>query len=134
MLAMRQGAYDVARAYFEERLVLSRELQVKGSIADTLSSLGMVALYQGEYAVAQAYLEEGLMLHQDMGYKRGSARALSNLGYVARDTGDVARAAVLFAQAVALWRELQDTVGIAWGSWHVIRATMNRPLAGARKR
>ena len=75
--------YAAARSWFEEGLVLSREVGDKAYAAWTLDFLADEALAQGEYARVRTLVEESLALFRELGYKGGIDRSAQNLALCA---------------------------------------------------
>jgi predicted ATPase/transcriptional regulator with XRE-family HTH domain/Tfp pilus assembly protein PilF len=113
-LAWSQGDYARATVLLEESLALSRDLNDKPAMVDSLVNLGIVAYEQGEYARAMVLHEESLALCSELGDKRDIAYSLINLGIVAYEQGDYARATVLLEESLALSRGLNDKRGTAY--------------------
>jgi tetratricopeptide (TPR) repeat protein len=106
ILAKNQGYYEMARALYEEGLVIFRELEDKRGIANCLNSLGVVTKDQGDFAEARALYEQSLAIRRELGDKRGIAASLNNLGVVAKDQGDYAAARALYEEALEINRAL----------------------------
>jgi len=107
-LALDQGDHSAARAFYEEALVIYRELGKQFFIAGLLHNLGGVSLHQGDYARARACFEDNLARWRGLGEKGGIAATLGNLAKVARGEGDYERAVALGSESLALGRELGD--------------------------
>lgn len=114
ILAADQGDYAAARALFEERLTISRELGDRQGISAALNSLGNVAWHQGEFEAAKALYEECLTMDREVEDRQGMASTLANLGMVADCQGDYAAARALFEESLAIKRELGDERDIAY--------------------
>ncbi len=113
VLAWIQGDYRVARALYEQSLVISRKLEHKGGIAASLNKLGLVAKDQGDYFSAHLLLEESLGIDRELGNRIGIATSLNNLGLVTFHQADYASAGALLEESLGIYRELGNRIGIA---------------------
>ena len=114
VLANRQGDYEQAQKFYEESILISRELGDKRGIAYSLNGLGGVAYNQGDYEQAQKFCDESLALDREIGDKIGIADSFNNLGSVAYNQGDYEQAKKFFDKSLALDRERGDKRGIAY--------------------
>jgi len=112
-LTYKQGDYPTAQAYYEQSLLLCRELGERTGAAVALLNLGQVALASGNDGHAQSYLDESLATFQELGAKVYSAYTLACLGYIARRAGAIERAKARLAESLVLMQELDDETGIA---------------------
>ncbi len=114
-LAWSQGDYAKATAWYEESIILWRQVDDGVGIARALSNLGMVLHEQGDLGGAQARYEESLALHrQQHDLDRWSiAATLNNLGRAVHEQGDRARARTLLTESLTLKQEIGDSAGIA---------------------
>ena len=103
-LALRQGDYAQARAYYEELLPLTKEM---GRGAWMVAFLGYVHLRQGDATSAHVQFEEGLRRFFQEGRKIGVVYALEGLASLAVMQGHPERAVRLFGWAEAM-REAID--------------------------
>ena len=112
-LAHARGEYAAACAYYEESLLLARELGHTASIAIALGKLGTVARVRGDYTTARSYYEESLLLARELGHTASIAITLGNLGTVARGQGDYTTARAYYEESLLLARELGHKASIA---------------------
>jgi tetratricopeptide (TPR) repeat protein len=105
-LAHGQGDCAAARALFEERLAISRELGDREGIAGSLHRLGGLARAQGDCAAARLSFEEALAICRELGDKGRTAWSLYGLGHVVRAQGDYGAARTLLEEGLAICREL----------------------------
>jgi predicted ATPase len=148
--ACHQGDHEAARALFEERLAICRELGDKHDIAWTLWQLGwvayeMAAFAQGESGTARALFEESLTVFRDLGEDEGIAGTLGSLGQWAINQGDFEAARALFEESLAIYREVGDKsatveliaylagVAHAQGDDEKARTLYEEALSGARE-
>ena len=112
-LALDLGAYAQARAYYQESLAITRQLQLQRGIANSLLNLSIVTLYQGDLDQAIALQQDALAIHQAAGNRIGIALALHNLASMLNDQEDYDRAAALAEEALVRYKELGDSRGTA---------------------
>jgi tetratricopeptide (TPR) repeat protein len=112
-LSLDLGEYARAKAYYEESLVMTQQLNVQHGIANSLLNLSLVTLFQGDLPEAIRLQEEALTIHRASGNNIGMALALHNLADMLVQAGDYDRAAAYAEESLALYRELRDSLGIA---------------------
>jgi predicted ATPase/DNA-binding XRE family transcriptional regulator len=112
-LSLNLGEYARAKAYYEESLVITQQLNVRHGVANSLLNLSMVTLYQGDLRQAITLQEEALAIHRALGNNIGIALTLHNLADMLVQAGDYDRAAALAEECLALYRGLGDSLGIA---------------------
>ena len=112
-LAHSCGDYEAAGRFYEESLLIRRELGDKQGIASALNNLALAAHAQGDYAQVEALQEESLALKRTLGDRWGIASSLGNLGVLAHDRGNYERAWALHEESLTIRRELGDKLGIA---------------------
>jgi predicted ATPase/DNA-binding SARP family transcriptional activator len=87
-----QGDFEVARASFEQSLVIYRELKNTSGMAENLSRLGGMFAIQMKTTTAIHYLEESLELYRSLGNQGGLAYVLHYLAYVYFFQGEYTKA------------------------------------------
>jgi|CXWL01.1.fsa_nt_gi predicted ATPase/serine/threonine protein kinase len=112
-MARMQGDFAAARPYFQESLVLSRNLGDRKGTAGSLSGLGTCALNQGDYSAARALYEEALAVLRELGDRHALAPVLNNLGLVANNLRDHMAARALYEECLLIDREVGDRNAIA---------------------
>jgi tetratricopeptide (TPR) repeat protein len=112
-LALDLGEYARAKAYYEESLAVTRQLNVQYGIANSLLNLSMVTYYQGDLRRAITLQEEALAIHRALDNKIGIALTLHNLATMLEQQGDYDRSAACAEESLARYRELRDSLGIA---------------------
>jgi len=131
-LAYRQSAHDHAVALAEESIALYRAVGDADGVAQALNTLGAALLRRGEAPPPPARPPP-----RPRGDRAGVAASVTNLGLVAEYEGDFARAAALYADGLALYRQLGDTRYVAWALYNVASASRQQgdaALAMARGR
>jgi tetratricopeptide (TPR) repeat protein len=117
LVAESQGDYDSARKYYQDSVVLDRELGDRSGIAKVLGNLGNVALLQGDYDAARKSYQQSLDLAQALGDRQLIATILLNLGNVAQSQGDYDAARKSYQQSLDLAQALGDRYVIARVLW-----------------
>ena len=108
-----QGDYVAGRSFYEQSLVLWRNMGDQRQIADVLNGLGVLAGALGDQAAARARHEESLAIRRKSGDQWGIGVSLHNLGRVALREGRYETAAALFQESLVLWRTGGDKQHIA---------------------
>jgi predicted ATPase/DNA-binding CsgD family transcriptional regulator len=112
-LANFQGEYGTAKALIEEGLALYRELGDKEGVALSIVMLGSVAVMgQRDDIPVEALIEEGALLRPEVEDRRTVAGLLDIEGGVALARGDLEQAVELWEETLALYREVDDVLGI----------------------
>jgi tetratricopeptide (TPR) repeat protein len=111
--ARDRGDVPVARALFEESLVVWKEVGDQKAIARALSNLANVVKLEGEYDRARSLYAECISIFRALGDEIGVAWSMNAQGDVARAQGDYAAARPLYEQGLAIFRQLDDRWGIA---------------------
>ena len=74
--------------YFQESLVVARELGDRESELNVLNYLGLVNHDLSHYQTAITHLRESLSIARDIGSLLGEAASLNNIGEVYKSQGD----------------------------------------------
>lgn len=125
-LALDLGEYARAKAYYEESLIITRQLGLKRGIANSLLNLSSVVLYQGDIRQAIALQEEALTIHREAGNKIGIALAMHNLASMLEEQGEYDQATVLAEESLTRYTELRDNRGIAYALHDLARVAHHR--------
>ncbi|HEV2072350.1 MAG TPA: tetratricopeptide repeat protein [Thermomicrobiales bacterium] len=112
VLALRQGEYRRAEAFWEETLTRHHDPNNKRAGSLVLANLGIVSTIRGDMRKATAQFEEALALQREIGDQVGIAATLQNLGEVSAWRGDYDRAVTLFEESLVLNRELGNKAGV----------------------
>jgi predicted ATPase/serine/threonine protein kinase len=112
------GEPAAARAFFEEGLSISRELDDRRGIAVDLNALAVGAQEEGDLARSRALLEESLALWRGLGDSVAVVRSLSNLANVARLERRFDEALALFDECLSISGQVGDRAGVAWALNH----------------
>jgi predicted ATPase/DNA-binding SARP family transcriptional activator len=111
-LAMAQGDYGAARGFFEEALLLLRQISDRPAAARVLSNLGSIEAMAGDPDAALPLHEEAVTLLRELGKVGVLAGALNNFASALIDTRDFARAAAVAAESAELHRQAGDDEGL----------------------
>src|SRR5205823_12505472 len=94
--------------------------------AQVLDDLGFVCHYHGDYETARPAAERALEMRRALGHPLRLADALSNLGAVRLLGNEPDAAEPLYAEALAIYRELHNRQGIADVQSHRARIALHR--------
>ena len=87
-----------AKKYYEESLILQREIGDKFGIAYSLNNLGLIAHNRRDYEQAQKFYEDSLLLRREIGDKIGIANSILGLAEIV-SVGNHSNQAVLLLKA-----------------------------------
>jgi tetratricopeptide (TPR) repeat protein len=113
LIAYHQGNFTTARALFEERLAIGREVGSKQFMSFSLQMLGRMAYQMGDYLQAGPLLRESLALSRETGRKQDIAGALTALAALAGAIGHPERATRLFGAAEALLESMSAPLEVS---------------------
>jgi len=103
-----RGDYKEAKKYYEEGLVLSRELGDTALLASTLISVGAEFLLQGDHERGARLNQEAAELLRERGSRGHIQYALDSLGWAALMRRAPERAVSLHQESLALSQQLGD--------------------------
>jgi predicted ATPase/DNA-binding CsgD family transcriptional regulator/DNA-binding XRE family transcriptional regulator len=118
-MALNLCEYERAQAHYEESLAVTRDLQLRHGIANSLLNLSLAIQYQGDLPRAISLQEEALAIHEELGNRIGIALTLTNLASMFEQQGDYDRAAELAEASLTSYQELGDSRGMAWALHHL---------------
>ncbi len=101
------GRHTEARRWAEESLQISKVLNHRSGIGETLKSLGLISHKLGETERAEALLRESVSQFREIGDRTLIADALVDLGVVTRDSGAESEAKQYFLEALRTAIETQ---------------------------
>ena len=99
-------SYSSAEAYFQEGLVLARQIGHREWTAALLSNLGDAASELRKYGQAEAYFQEGLVLARQIGHREWISALLINLGSAMRKQGKYTKAEGYLQESLLLARQI----------------------------
>ncbi len=85
--SLAHGRYEEARAHFERRLAIAREIGDRQGEASATGNLGIVFWIPRPLRGGAAHYERCLAIAREIGDREGEASATGNLGIVFRDLG-----------------------------------------------
>ena len=101
------GEYDGSQVLFKESVMISRKLDDRRALAETLSTWCQWIVFYSPNA-ASPILEEALEISREVGYKLGTARSLIGRGQLQSYEGDDEAAQETYDQCATLFRELGE--------------------------
>lgn len=134
LVALRRGAFDVARERYEASLGLARDAGDTWSIGHALANLGSIAYRQGELDRSVALLEEALAIKRRIGDGSTIPYLLTSLGEIEAARGKLPLAIERLAEAIPMALALGDRaslVGAGLGLATVAQRA-GAPLVAAR--
>jgi non-specific serine/threonine protein kinase len=117
-LALVQGDYRAADAFWRESEATAREVGAIFELATALHGRGMVAGSLGAADEARAHFEEAIALFREIGDNRYVPFAIVNLGVVAFEQGNYDRAESLLTEGLRQHR----AAGNGWGPGFALSA------------
>jgi tetratricopeptide (TPR) repeat protein len=120
----RQGKDKEAEAFYQEGMILARQLEHRERISLFLLNLGDLAVEQGQDAQAQSYFQEGLVLARQLAHRERISDLLLHLSMLAIKQSELALAGNYLQEGLALARQLDHPQLIcrllaAWGELHL---------------
>jgi len=107
-----QNSYEESKAYFEEALIIHREVgDLRGELS-ALNNLGHLLQNLGEPKNAVDLYKDGLAICQKIGDRLAEGVLLTNLGNMTAESGEYRQAQVWLEQACAIREEVKDEEGI----------------------
>ncbi len=111
LVAWNGGDLGRARSYFEQALMICRQIgdrQIEGKV---LNNLGIISAQQGVYLGAEDYFEQALHICRQIGDRQVEGNILNNLGIVSGYQGDYLSAGYYYEQALQIKEEIDDREG-----------------------
>jgi tetratricopeptide (TPR) repeat protein len=109
--AQELGHPEDARSYYEQALVIHREVGNRAEEGTTLNNLGFLADELGQPVAAREYFEQALVIHREVGNKDREGTTLNNLGAAATDLAQPDMARHYYEQALLILRQVGDRGG-----------------------
>jgi hypothetical protein len=111
MLALCEGHFGQARAYFEPSQEIFRQSDDRENIGWMLAQFGFLSLYEGDHRQAKALFEASVPILQ-AAYKPGVPMSLLGLAHTLRLEGDWVRASEACRQSLGMLREWSMVLGV----------------------
>lgn len=118
-IANVQGDIAQAKLFFEEGLLLARELQDVREIGMALSGVGRMAHLQGNYSQAADRYAEALATFQALDDTREIAWTLIRMGLIALEQGAPDKARPLFEESLRCFEQVGFRWGMAWATLYL---------------
>jgi tetratricopeptide (TPR) repeat protein len=109
-----EGDYSAAREFYEQALVIAREIGDRSGEGLVLGNLGWIAGVKGDYTTAHDYSERQLRISRQVGNRHLEAYALINLSFTTGALGDFNSALGFAEQGLALSQEIGNRSAEAW--------------------
>jgi tetratricopeptide (TPR) repeat protein len=107
------GENRKALEFYDQKLLVDRELGNRSGEAATLNNIGLVWDDLGEKRKALDFYEQALPIYRESDDKSGEATTLNNIGLVWSDLGGKRKALDFYEQALPLRRAVGDRTGEA---------------------
>jgi predicted ATPase/DNA-binding XRE family transcriptional regulator len=104
------GKYGEAKRWAEESLQLSKTLNDRWSIAQTLRQLGPISFALGETRRAESLIQQSVSLFRELGDRTLMAMALIDLGAVTRTSGKLAESKRSVLEALRIAMDMRTVV------------------------
>ncbi|MEE8524342.1 MAG: tetratricopeptide repeat protein, partial [Thermoanaerobaculia bacterium] len=102
------GEVEKAIGYYEQALVIVREIGDRRGEGKDLGNLGLAYAALGEVEKAIGYYEQALVIAREIGDRHGEGADLGNLGIAYAALGEVEKAIGYYEQALVIVREIGD--------------------------
>ena len=107
-----QNNYEKSRTYFEEALVIHREVgDLRGELS-VLNNLGLLFQTIGDLKKSGNYFEQGLEICNKIGDRLAQGVLLANLGNMTAEAGNYLQAQIWLEQACSIREEIQNEEGV----------------------
>ncbi len=113
VVAGMQGDNDRAEEWFEQSLVLFRQISDTQHVAVATGNLGLVAQNRNNLERAITLFREARVLYEIAGDQHGYAVMLAAIGWLERQRDNHAEAVPLLERSAAIFRELADLRNLA---------------------
>ena len=100
------GKAQEALKYFQQALLISREVGDRSGEAVTLNNIGLVYNNIGKAQEALKYFQQALPINREVGDRRGVSVTLNNIGLVYLNIGKAQKALKYFEQVLPISREV----------------------------
>ena len=103
-----QGQYAQALNFFQQALVIVREVGNRMGEGTTLNNLGVLSHNRGQHPQALDFYQQALVVQREVGDRAGEGTTLNNLGDLYLTQRQYAQALNFFQQALSIHREVGD--------------------------
>jgi tetratricopeptide (TPR) repeat protein len=105
------GQYDEALNYYNQALVIAREVGDRVGEGDTLTYIGFVYKAKGQHDQALEYYNQSLVIYREIGDRTREGHNLGFIGSVHLAKGQHDQSLEYFNQALVIYREVGDRAG-----------------------
>lgn len=113
MVLDEQGHFAEAQVYYDQAIVLQKEINDLYGESITLNNLGWQQVIVGDTVAAQRYYEQALRLARQIGHRMSESNGATNVGVMAFLHGDFAQAQHYYQRALHLCQETGNRRGEA---------------------
>lgn len=110
-MALAQGDVDTAAGYIEQSVALGERLGLKQSVAEDYVNLAELARQKGDFDLAQRHIDKAATLAGEIGLASLTPYVVAVSAQIAQGRGDLVAACALYAEAIAGFAQMQDSVG-----------------------
>jgi tetratricopeptide (TPR) repeat protein len=103
-----QGQYEEALNYYQQALVITREVGDRTGEGTTLNNIGAAYQARGQYDQALQNYQQALVIHREVGNRVMEGTILNNIGLVYQARGQYDQALENCQQALVIAREVGD--------------------------
>jgi class 3 adenylate cyclase/TPR repeat protein len=108
-----QGDYVSALSYFNQSLILLKELENKKGVASLLGNIGGIYYAQGKSLKALEYYKMAQVIQEEMDDKKGTASTLNSIGNIYKDQSENNKSLEYYQKSLEIFKELDIKRGIA---------------------
>ncbi len=108
-----QGLFAEAQAYYDQAIILQKEINDLYGESVTLTNLGWQNVIMGNTVAAQNYYEQALLLSRQIGHRVSEGNGATNVGVMAFLHGDFVKAQQNYERALRLCQETGNRRGEA---------------------
>jgi tetratricopeptide (TPR) repeat protein/predicted Ser/Thr protein kinase len=109
--ARNKGDYDAALGYFEQSIVIRKEIGDKRGEGSSLSNIGIVYRVRGDVEKALDCYKRALEIYRNIGDKLGERVVLNNIGNIYGRRGDYEEALSYYEKSLAIGEQIGDKRG-----------------------
>jgi tetratricopeptide (TPR) repeat protein len=107
-VTLQQGGFGEARRYFEEALIIGREIGDRQTEGSALSALALLCHSLGDSEIAREHAQQTLHIAREIGDRSTEGEALNHLAHALASLGQMDEATKAYQQGLAIRRELGE--------------------------
>jgi class 3 adenylate cyclase/Tfp pilus assembly protein PilF len=108
-----RGDFHQALKYYEQSLVIFREISDKKGMAKVMNNMGVMYSNLGEFVKAMDFHKRSLAIKEEIPDKNGMAGSMNNIGLIYMNQGDYPKALNNFQKSLKIMEDFGDKRGIA---------------------